>query len=83
MITADANTYAPLTFVYFDQRGQAVRQVGFSAFVTVQGRPFPTRIEVVNLLREGERTTVVMSDYTFGIAIPEACFREEALGRGC
>jgi len=83
VITADPATHAPLTFIYYDQRGQAVRRISFSEFATVNDRHFPTRIEVVNLLREGERTTVVMSDYTFGIEVPEACFREAALARGC
>lgn len=83
VITADTATYAPLSFVYYDQRGQAVRRISFSAFDAVHGLHFPTRIEVENLLRQNERTTVLMSDYTFGIAIPEACFREAALARGC
>jgi len=83
VITADAATYAPLSFVYYDQRGQAVRRISFSALATVHGRHFPTRIEVENLLRQGERTTVLMSGYQFGIEIPEACFREAALARGC
>jgi outer membrane lipoprotein-sorting protein len=83
VVTADAETYAPLEFVYYDQREQAVRRILFSEFDRVSDTVFPTRIEVRNLLREGERTTVVMSDYDFDLDVPEACFRESALERGC
>ena len=83
VITADAQSYAPLEQVYFDQRDQAVRRISFANFVDVDGAAFPTHIEVENLLREGERTVVDFSDYAFGIEVPESCFSQEALASGC
>lgn len=83
VVTADAATYAPLRFVYYDQRDQPVRQIDFADLVAVGGRYVPTRIAVVNLLRESERTTVTLSNLQWGITVPEACFRESALERGC
>ena len=83
VLTADAATYAPLDYVFFDQREQAVRRLTFDAFVTVDELHFPTHIEVENLLRPGERTVMVIEDYEFGIDVPPACFEERALERGC
>lgn len=83
VLVADTTTYAPLTYTFFDQRGAAVKRLAFSDFTQAGNLNVPTRVEVVNLLREGERTVVVTSDYAFGVDIPEACFTERALERGC
>lgn len=83
VLVADAETYAPLEYTFFDQRGAAVKNIAFSEFAQAGDLSIPTRLEVTNLLREGERTVVVTSDYAFGVDIPEACFTERALERGC
>lgn len=83
VIKADATTYAPLEQLYYDQREQAVRRISFDNFVEVDEFYFPTYIEVENLLKEGERTVVEISDYEFGIEIAESCFTQQALERGC
>ena len=83
VLVADAETYAPLEYTFFDQRGAAVKRITFSEFTQAGDLSIPTRLEVANLLREGERTIVVTSDYTFGVEIPETCFTERALERGC
>ena len=83
VLVADAETYAPLEYTFFDQRGRAVKRITFSEFAEAGDLNVPTRLEVENLLREGERTVVVTSDYEFGVRIPEACFTERALERGC
>ena len=83
VITARQGDYAPLEYLYYDQREQAVRRIFFDNFTEVNEFIFPTYIEVENLLREGERTVVTMSDYEFGIDIPERCFNQQALERGC
>ncbi len=83
VLTADAQTLAPLAYVFFDQRETAVRRLVFDDFVAVDGLRFPTRTEIENLLRPGERTTMVIEDYEFGIDVPPACFEQRALERGC
>jgi outer membrane lipoprotein-sorting protein len=75
--------YAPIEYVYYDQREQAVRRIGFDNYTEVNGLPFPTYLVVENLLREGERTIVEISDYEFGIELDESCFSQQALERGC
>lgn len=83
VLVADAETYAPREFTYYDQRGQAVRRLSFAEFVQVGEVHFPTRFEVSNLLRPGEHTVMVISDYAFDAEVPAACFSERALERGC
>lgn len=73
----------PLRYTFYDQRGAAVRRITFSEVAQVEGVAFPTRLEVENLLREGERTVLLTSDYTFGAEVPERCFTQAALERGC
>ncbi len=76
-------SYAPVSLTFFDQRGNAVKRLTFSDFQDVQGRTIPQHFEVVDLLREGYRTTASYQDAQFGIAVPERCFSEAALERGC
>lgn len=83
VLTAQAESYAPLEYVYFDQREQPVRRLAFSEFVTVDDLEFPTRIEVENVLERDERTVMVISDYEFGADVPDDCFTERALESGC
>lgn len=72
----------PLEYTFYDQRGAAVRRVTFSEVVQVAEVAFPTRLEVTNLLREGERTVLVIRDPEFGAEV-SGCFTEAALERGC
>jgi len=78
-----AGSYAPESLTFFDQRGNAVKRLGFSDFQDVHGRTIPQRFEVADLLKDGYRTTAVYSGATFGIDVPESCFSEAALERGC
>lgn len=82
-VTADAQSYAPLEWTFYDQRGQAVKRVTFSEHTKVGARSFPTRTVVEDLLRPGYRTTAVYTNYRFGVKLPEACFTLAALEQGC
>ena len=83
VIIAETTTFAPLEQTFYDQRDQAVRRISFDNFVEVGEFNFPTFIEVENLLREGEKTIIEISDYDFGIDIPANCFQQQVLERGC
>jgi outer membrane lipoprotein-sorting protein len=83
VLRATADDYRPVEYIFYDQREQAVRRIRFSDYVQVGELYFPTRLAVENLLREGERTVIVVSDYAFDIDIPSGCFSERALERGC
>jgi outer membrane lipoprotein-sorting protein len=81
--SADTETLTPTRLVFFDQRGQAVREIVFSEVVESGGRFIPTRFEVRDLLREGSSTVATYTAVDFETAIPDSCFRQEALERGC
>lgn len=83
VLTADANNYRPVTYVFYDQRGAAVRQMSFFEYVDVGGVFFPSRFEIENLLSEGEKTVVTFQDLKFGLDVDQNCFKESALERGC
>ncbi len=76
-------TYAPLTLTYFDQRGNAVKRMSFSDFKAVDGRTVPERFEVVDLLKDGYRTIAAWTRVDYSTPVPDACFTEAALERGC
>ena len=75
---------APLELVFADQRGADVKRIVFEEVRELDdGRLFPTRLVVEDLLEEGNRTVAVWSDAEFDVAPPESCFTQRALERGC
>jgi len=83
VFTVLAESYAPQSLTFFDQRGNAVKRLSFGDFQQVDGRTIPQHFEVLDLLKEGYRTTAVYQDAQYGIDVPESCFSEAALERGC
>jgi outer membrane lipoprotein-sorting protein len=82
-IQAKTKGYVPSEVTFFDQRGQAVKKVSFARYAEVNGKSFPVQTTVEDLLRPGNRTTLVYSDYKFGVSIPGSCFEQRALEAGC
>lgn len=83
LLTAAPRTFAPLEWVFYDQRGQAVKRITFSTHTKLGERAFPTRTVVEDLTRPGYRTTAVYTDIRFGTPVPDACFTLRALEQGC
>jgi len=52
-----------------------------SNYAEVDGLYIPQRFEVRDLLTEGNLSVVTWQDAEFGVDIPEACFRQNALER--
>jgi outer membrane lipoprotein-sorting protein len=76
--------FAPLEYLYFDQRDTAVRRINLMDYTeTPEGLPFPQTLEITNLLEEGESTTLRYTNVDFDSDIAESCFTERALERGC
>ncbi|MEZ4629760.1 MAG: outer membrane lipoprotein-sorting protein [Deinococcales bacterium] len=83
LVADKQNNYAPLTYTFFDQRGDAVRQMRFSDYQQVGELYMPTHFEIENLLKTGEMTVINFKDLRFGVDVNEACFSQTALERGC
>jgi hypothetical protein len=73
----------PERILYYDQRGQAVRELRLSAYQRFSGTVLPGRMELLDLLRPGYRTVVEIGEVKVG-PVPSACFNPSmALERGC
>lgn len=84
-VTVEARVKGPVPtrITFFDQRGGAVKRVNFDQYAPVNGRSFPVRTTVEDLVRPGRRTTLVYSNSTFGARLPGTCFEQRALETGC
>lgn len=80
-LTAEKPSFAPTKITYFDQRETAVKINTLSDYAEIEGRYIPQRIEVKDLLEDGNTTVVTWQDAEFGVSIPEACFSQNALER--
>lgn len=72
----------PERILYYDQRGQAIRELRLSGYQAFSGRVLPGRMELLDLLRPGYRTVVEVTQVKVG-PVPPACFSPLALERGC
>lgn len=75
---------APLELVFADQRGADVKRIRFEEIITLgDGSRFPARLVVEDLTDGGGRTVAAWTDTDFGSDVPERCFTQQALERGC
>lgn len=79
----DPDGTTPRRLTFFDQRATAVKRIEFGDVREVDGRRVPERFEVVDLVKDGYRTVASWTDASYGIDVPERCFTEAALERGC
>lgn len=79
----DEATLTPCWADYYDQRGQVVKRVVLSDYLTAGGRFVPRHMLVEDRTREGYRTVVRLTEVQLDAAVPEACFTLQALERGC
>jgi hypothetical protein len=68
--------------LYFDQRGQAVREFLLKGYQALSGGVLPREMELKDLLRPGYRTLVQVLEVRAG-PVPERCFSPLYLERGC
>jgi hypothetical protein len=68
--------------VYYDQRGQAVRELLLKGYQRLEGVYLPRAMELRDLLRTGYRTLVEVLEVRVG-PVPERCFNPLYLERGC
>ncbi|GGN03890.1 hypothetical protein GCM10007092_18000 [Thermus composti] len=68
--------------LYYDQRGQAVRELRLGGYQRLDGAYLPRTMELKDLLKEGYRTRVEIQDVRVG-PVPERCFSPLVLERGC
>lgn len=68
--------------LYYDQRGQAVRELRLAGYQGLDGAYLPREMELRDLKRPGHRTLLRITEIQVG-AVPERCFTPLYLERGC
>lgn len=68
--------------LYYDQRGQAVRELRLGSYQRLDGAYLPRTLELKDLTRQGYRTLVEVTEVQVG-PVPERCFNPLYLERGC
>jgi len=82
-LTVEKRRLLPQKIVYFDQRGNPVKEVVIGGFAEyAPDRYLITASEVRDLLNQGWRTMFEVSDWKVG-PVPDRCFSQSALERGC
>ncbi len=83
-VVLEASTGAPIAFIYYDQRGRAVKRVRFTAKTAVApGRYLITQGVVEDLLHPGWATAFALKGVRPLKSVDPACFTLAALERGC
>ncbi|GEM90468.1 outer membrane lipoprotein-sorting protein [Oceanithermus desulfurans] len=83
VLQIEAATKLPRRIVYYDQRGQPVKEIEMRKVARIaEGRYLVTDTLVVDRVREGYRTVFEVSDWRVG-EVPDRCFTPTALERGC
>ena len=83
VLQIEAASKLPRRIVYFDQRGQPVKEIVMRKVARIaEGRYLVTDTLVIDRVREGYRTIFEVSDWRVG-AVPDRCFAPAALERGC
>ncbi len=72
----------PKRILYYDQRGQAVRELLLGEFQPLGPGYLPRRMELKDLLKPGYRTLLEIGEVRVR-PIPERCFSPLELERGC
>lgn len=68
--------------LFYDQRNQAVRELGLSAYQRLDGAYLPREMALRDLQRPGYRTFLRILEVQVG-PVPERCFNPLYLERGC
>ncbi len=71
----------PVRQHFIDEGGRLIKELQFLEFKKMDGRLFPTRWEMTPLLKEGQKTTLVLKSIDFDPTppIPESVFTERHL----
>ncbi len=57
--------FVPLKLEYYDERGNLIRELTYSDVRTLDGRPIPTRWEMVPVTKPGKKTTITVKKISY------------------
>ncbi len=73
--------YVPLRAEYYNERGERIRIMLFKDIKRMGGRVIPTRMELLNEKKPGNRTVLVLENVVFDRPIPRSVFTMTFLKR--
>ncbi len=73
--------YVPLKAEYFNERGERIRTLTFSAIKPLGGRTLPTVFELVEEKKPGHKTVLILEDVVFDRPIANSVFTKQNLRR--
>jgi outer membrane lipoprotein-sorting protein len=80
VLWVDAHTYAPIRSDFYVTSGKLVKRAHYREFAEMAGHKTVSRIEIEDLLREGEKTVMAYSNLK-ARENPERMFSKDSFGR--
>lgn len=81
VIWVDAEEYIPLKSELYARSGKLMKEITVSEFQNIGGRNYPTRVRMVNKLRQDTYTELVLEDVKLDVGIPDRIFTMAYLER--
>lgn len=81
VLTIRKSDLIPLSYVYFDERGEPMREMTFSDPTDFGGRTLPAVLEMKPLKKQGHRTVIRYLDAQFDRGLPKDTFTHRNLRR--
>jgi len=81
VLTIRKSDLIPLSYVYFDERGDPMREMTFSDPTDFGGRTLPAVLEMKPLKKQGHRTVIRYLDAQFDTGLPKDTFTHRNLRR--
>ena len=79
VLTFDSEHRLPSKSTFYDEKGEAVREITYSDLKEVGGRMMPMRMKMLPLDKDGEYTEIVYEDIKLDIELDDSTFTLQAL----
>ncbi len=81
IVWIDIDEYIALKTELYAKSGKLMKEVTVGEFQNIGGRNYPTRVEMINKLRQNTYTELVLDDVRLDITIPDRIFTKAYLER--
>lgn len=73
--------YVPIRVEFYSRSGKVLKELFNTDFKKINGRNYPTRVKMINRLRQNTHTELILEEIEIDIAIPEKFFSKAYLER--
>lgn len=75
----DCELFIPLKVELYSKSGRLLKEIYYTDYVKENGTSYPTRMEVVNTVKKGNSSLIVLSDLRFNTGLDDELFSIEEL----